>query len=81
MHVRSSTAIPLSTPDSGLRSSCASGARNTSALVTSMRDKGMRELLAGEGAEPVPSTAGDFGKLLAVEVVRWGNVSKATGLQ
>ena len=56
-------------------------ARLNAALTTAMRDKDMRDLLAGEGAEPAPSTAAEFGKLLASEVVRWGKVSKAAGLQ
>jgi tripartite-type tricarboxylate transporter receptor subunit TctC len=52
-----------------------------SALVSAMRDKDMRDLLAGEGAEPAPSSPAAFGKLLASEVVRWGKVSKMAGLQ
>jgi tripartite-type tricarboxylate transporter receptor subunit TctC len=51
------------------------------ALATAMRDKDMRDLLAGEGAEPAPSSPVEFGKLLASEVVRWGKVSKVAGLQ
>jgi tripartite-type tricarboxylate transporter receptor subunit TctC len=51
------------------------------ALTAVMREKDMRDLLAGEGAEPAPSSPGAFGKLLASEIVTWGKVSKLAGLQ
>jgi tripartite-type tricarboxylate transporter receptor subunit TctC len=50
------------------------------ALTTATRDKEMRDLLAGEGAEPAPGSPGAFGKLLAAEIATWGRVSRLAGL-
>ncbi len=51
------------------------------ALNAAMRDPGMRERLAGEGAEPAPGAPADFGKLIAREVAIWAKVVKLSGLQ
>jgi tripartite-type tricarboxylate transporter receptor subunit TctC len=51
------------------------------ALNAAMRDPGMRERLAGEGAEPAPSAPAEFGKLIAREVAIWAKVVKSSGLQ
>ena len=51
------------------------------ALHTAMRSKDLLEKLAGEGAEPAPSTPAEFGRLIVSEVETWAKVIKAAGLQ
>jgi len=50
------------------------------ALNAAMRERGMRERLAPEGAEPAPGTPAEFGKLIAREVAIWAKVVKSAGL-
>ena len=56
-------------------------AKLNSVLTTAMNSRDMRERLAHEGAEPVPSTAAEFGKHMAREVAIWGKVVKIAGVQ
>lgn len=52
-----------------------------SALTTAMRERDMRDRLAAEGAEPAPGSPGEFGQLIAREVVIWAKVIKSAGVQ
>ena len=56
-------------------------ARLNAALHSAMRARDLLEKLAGEGAEPAPSAAADFGRLVASEVETWARVIKIAGLQ
>ena len=51
------------------------------ALHGAMRAKDLLEKLAGEGAEPAPTGAAEFGRLVASEVQTWAKVIKTAGLQ
>jgi tripartite-type tricarboxylate transporter receptor subunit TctC len=51
------------------------------ALHTAMHAKDLLEKLAGEGAEPAPTGAAEFGRLIVSEVETWAKVIKAAGLQ
>ena len=55
--------------------------RLSAGLHAAMRAKDLLEKLAGEGAEPAPSTPAEFGRLVASEVETWAKVIKAAGLQ
>jgi tripartite-type tricarboxylate transporter receptor subunit TctC len=55
--------------------------RLATALNAAMRERGMRERLAGEGAEPAPSAPAEFGKLIAREVAIWAKVVKSSELK
>lgn len=46
-----------------------------------LADIRVRQRLANLGAEPMPMTAGEFGKLIADEVKKWANVVKLAGLE
>ena len=50
------------------------------ALGNVMREREMLDRIAAEGAEPAPSRADEFGKLIAAELHTWGRVIKAAGL-
>ncbi len=54
--------------------------RLNAVLTTAMSARDMRDRLAGEGAEPAPSSPGEFGKHLAREVAIWAKVVKIAGL-
>jgi tripartite-type tricarboxylate transporter receptor subunit TctC len=56
-------------------------AKLATALNAAMRERGMRERLAGEGAEPAPSAPAEFGKLIAREVAIWAKVVKSSELK
>jgi tripartite-type tricarboxylate transporter receptor subunit TctC len=51
------------------------------ALNAAMRERGMRERLAGEGAEPALSAPAEFGRLIAREVAIWAKVIKSAELK
>jgi tripartite-type tricarboxylate transporter receptor subunit TctC len=67
-------AVPAHTPPEII-------ARLNTALTTAMRERDMRERLAGEGAEPAPGTPAEFGKLIAREVAIWAKVVKSAGVK
>lgn len=46
-----------------------------------VKDKGVVEKLAAQGADAEGSTAADFAKLIASETKRWGDVIKASGVK
>lgn len=52
----------------------------SAALNSVMRERDMRDRLAGEGAEPAPSPPDEFGRLIASEVATWAKVIKAAGV-
>jgi tripartite-type tricarboxylate transporter receptor subunit TctC len=54
--------------------------RLNAALNKVMREPGMQDKIASEGAEPAPSTPQEFGKLIASELSVWSRVIKAAGL-
>jgi tripartite-type tricarboxylate transporter receptor subunit TctC len=56
-------------------------ARLNGALTTAMQERDMRDRLAGEGAEPAPSSPAEFGRLIASEVATWARVIKLAGVQ
>jgi tripartite-type tricarboxylate transporter receptor subunit TctC len=41
----------------------------------------VRTILLGQGAEPSPSTPEAFEKFLKSEIVKWGKVIKAAGIE
>ena len=55
--------------------------RLSTALTSAMRERDMRDRLAGEGAEPAPGPPAEFGRLIAAEVATWAKVIKAAGVQ
>jgi tripartite-type tricarboxylate transporter receptor subunit TctC len=55
-------------------------ARLSAALGAAMGGKDMRDLLAGEGAEPAFGPPSAFGKLIAADVAIWARVIKLAGL-
>lgn len=50
-------------------------------FARAVRSPGVRELLVARGAEPVGSTAEEFGAVIAADLAKWGRVVKAIGLQ
>ena len=56
-------------------------AKLNAVLATAMNARDMRDRLAGEGAEPAPGSAADFGRHLAREVAIWAKVVKSAGVQ
>ena len=50
-------------------------------LTVAMSGRELRDRLAGEGAEPAPSSPGEFGRHLAREVAIWAKVVKVAGVQ
>jgi len=67
-------AVPAHTPPEII-------AKLNAALSVAMRERDMRERLAGEGAEPAPGTPAEFGKLIAREVAIWAKVVKSAGVK
>ena len=67
-------AVPAHTPPEII-------AKLNTALTTAMRERDMRERLAGEGAEPAPGTPAEFGKLIAREVAIWAKVVRSAGVK
>ena len=55
-------------------------AKLNAVLTSAMRERGMLDRLASEGAEPTPSTPDAFSKHIASELPIWGKVIKASGL-
>lgn len=51
------------------------------AVVATLREEGVRERLAGLGADPAPSTPEAFGALIAADIERWGRVVRAANLR
>lgn len=51
------------------------------AVNRALADPGLRERFTREGADPVGSTPGQFKALIASEIVRWGKLVKASGVQ
>ncbi|HZM47525.1 MAG TPA: tripartite tricarboxylate transporter substrate binding protein [Burkholderiales bacterium] len=56
-------------------------AKLSTTLTGVMRERDMRDRLAGEGAEPAPKPPGDFGRLIESEVATWAKVIERAGLQ
>ena len=50
-------------------------------VVAALQDKGVKDLFTASGAEPVGNTPEEFGALVKSEIVKWGKVVKAAGLQ
>jgi tripartite-type tricarboxylate transporter receptor subunit TctC len=50
-------------------------------VVAALQDKGVKDLFTASGAEPVGNTPEEFGALVKSEIVKWGMVVKAAGLQ
>jgi tripartite-type tricarboxylate transporter receptor subunit TctC len=46
-----------------------------------LQDPAAREILAREGADPLPGTPEEFGKTIAGDIVKWAKVVKAAGLK
>ena len=46
-----------------------------------LREPDVNERFAGLGAEPLGNSSAEFGKYIASEVVKWGKVIKAVGIQ
>ena len=46
-----------------------------------LQDAASREILAREGADPLPGTPGDFANTLASDIVKWAKVVKAAGIK
>jgi len=51
----------------------------TNAVIRATRDPDMRKRLQEQGAEPVGSTAEEFGRFMRDEVARWAEVVKVSG--
>jgi tripartite-type tricarboxylate transporter receptor subunit TctC len=51
-------------------------ARFNSAMVTALKDPGLRERLRESGTTPAPSSPTDFGNYIAEQIARWGMVIK-----
>ena len=49
-------------------------------VVFALQDKGVKDLFAASGAEPVGNTPDEFAALVKSEVVKWGKVVKAAGI-
>jgi tripartite-type tricarboxylate transporter receptor subunit TctC len=54
-------------------------AKLAEAIGRAARSPDIRQRLIDQGAEPVGSTPGEFGKLLKEEVVKWAEVVKVSG--
>ncbi len=50
-------------------------------ITAVIADPGVKARFDGIGAEPMPMTAGEFGKFVAAEVKKWANVVKLAGLK
>ncbi|MBI3937255.1 MAG: tripartite tricarboxylate transporter substrate binding protein [Betaproteobacteria bacterium] len=50
-------------------------------VVKVLRGAEVRKRLAGDGAEPVGNSAGEFGALIRSEIAKWAKVIKAAGLR
>ena len=46
-----------------------------------LRQPEVRSILLGQGADPSPSTPEAFDKFLKSEIVKWGKVIKAAGIE
>ena len=46
-----------------------------------LQDGATRELLAREGADPLPGTPGEFADTLRTDIVKWAKVVKASGIK
>lgn len=56
-------------------------ARLNGELNRMLQDAAAREILAREGADPLPGTPEEFGKTIAGDIVKWAKVVKAAGLK
>ena len=50
-------------------------------LTRMLQEAGVREMLAREGADALPSTPEEFAKVIAADVVKWAKVIKAAGIR
>jgi tripartite-type tricarboxylate transporter receptor subunit TctC len=46
-----------------------------------LRSSAMRERLAAQGSEAVPTTPDEFGKFIAAEIAKWARVAKQAGIK
>ena len=50
-------------------------------VVAALQDKGVRDLFAASGADPVGNTPDEFSALVKSEVTKWGKVVRAAGIK
>jgi tripartite-type tricarboxylate transporter receptor subunit TctC len=50
-------------------------------INAALADPGMKARFAAIGGEPLPGSAGDFGKLIAEETDKWAKVVRAVGIK
>jgi tripartite-type tricarboxylate transporter receptor subunit TctC len=50
-------------------------------INTAIADPGMKARFAAIGGEPLPGSPAAFGKLIAEETEKWGNVVRAAGIK